>query len=65
MGRSVILRREFAHHVQLFEAPAELRARADRILDQQHQLAELQARAPPAATPSRNCMIPCSTVWPL
>jgi len=28
--------REFAHHMQLFETPSKLRARADRVLDQEH-----------------------------
>ena len=37
-----MLGREFAHHVQLLEAPAELRARADRVLDQQHEFPQLQ-----------------------
>ncbi len=40
------LRRVFANHVQFFEAAADLRARADRALDQQHQLAELQPLRP-------------------
>ncbi len=35
-------RREFADRRQLFEAPANLRARAHRALGQQHQFAELQ-----------------------
>ena len=33
---------EFAHHVQFFEAPAELRARPHCILDQQRQVPQLQ-----------------------
>ena len=32
------LGREFPHHVQLFKTPSKLRARAHRILDQQHQV---------------------------
>src|SRR5580700_11426363 len=37
------LRRVFANDVQLFEFPSNLRARARRAFEEQHQLVELQA----------------------
>ena len=51
MGRSVILRGVIANRVQLFEAAADLRAGADRIFEQQHQLPNWRPCAA-AATPS-------------
>ena len=33
---------KFPHHIQLFEFSAKLRARADRVLDQKHEISELK-----------------------